>query len=88
VFNRAELYATIAWIGSKPDVAVVNEYQKVSKEVRRGVLVRKRKMAAIVFLSGETPSWIRAWSVIHNKKMFSLRILPCNCEVRGYLTCN
>lgn len=39
IFNRAELYATMAWIGPKPDLALVNEYQKVNKEVQRGVLV-------------------------------------------------
>ena len=35
VYNEAELYATLAWIGPKPDLTLVNEYQKI----QRGVLV-------------------------------------------------
>jgi hypothetical protein len=31
----------------------------------------------------------RAWSLIRNKKQqwFSLRILPCNCEIRDHCMC-
>jgi hypothetical protein len=38
---------------------------------------------------GERPlSWIRVWSLIHNKKhLFSLRKLPWDCEVRGHCKC-
>ncbi len=39
VYNTSELYATLAWIGSKPDLTLVNEYQKVCNDVKKGVLV-------------------------------------------------
>jgi hypothetical protein len=38
-------------------------------------------------MGGETLSRIRAWRLIHNKKMLSLRKLPGNCEVRANCIC-
>jgi hypothetical protein len=36
----------------------------------------------------ETPSQISSWSFICNKnQLISLRILPCECEVRGHYKC-
>ncbi len=38
-YNTSELYATMAWIGTKPDLTLVNEYQKVYNDLKRGGLV-------------------------------------------------
>jgi hypothetical protein len=40
-------------------------------------------------VDGETPSRIRTWNLIFKEKkpLFSLRKLPCNCEVRIHSMC-
>ena len=54
IYNESELYATLAWVGSKPDVTLVNEFQNVTKEIQRGTMVSSLND---IFLALEFRDW-------------------------------